>query len=379
MSSLKTTSAAQAATKAWALSANHSRGTSGGGASDLLPSGKHEEAQINEDNKEGQRRITAATAKDNEVKAKNAKSKRLHHPKNARVEYNVREMSPDAVTKYLDEYHEANLEALHEQVETRLRERGLESVERGGEGNCFFHSVAYAINSLRSTNIDHRDVRAAVVAYARHHPTAQQYIAWHEEGTFVKNVNELARDNVWIKSDAEIITVAALYGVGVQLITHKGDLHFDLPDTNVQDQITLAYYDQYHYRGTRTIEEPRGRSNSLASQSTNGNDGEVRNVGWKEPGNDDFSGDFGTRATSNPTGAAVGSKKRKIGGENNGTPSNKKMYCGDCNKYFYPRNKKAHFGGRDHTGITQNMTKAQKKIVIDGRVSIRTKARYVDI
>jgi hypothetical protein len=105
----------------------------------------------------------------------------------------------------------------------------------------------------------------------------------------------------------------------------------------------------------------------------------VRNVGWKEPGNDDFSGDFGTRATSNPTGAAVGSKKRKIGGENNGTPSNKKMYCGDCNKYFYPRNKKAHFGGRDHTGITQNMTKAQKKIVIDGRVSIRTKARYVDI
>jgi len=157
------------------------------------------------------------------------------------------------------------------------------------------------------------------------------------------------------------------------------DLHFDLPDTNVQDQITLAYYDQYHYRGTRTIEEPRGRSNSLASQSTNGNDGEVRNVGWKEPGNDDFSGDFGTRATSNPTGAAVGSKKRKIGGENNGTPSNKKMYCGDCNKYFYPRNKKAHFGGRDHTGITQNMTKAQKKIVIDGRVSIRTKARYVDI
>ena len=60
-------------------------------------------------------------------------------------------------------------------------------------------------------------------------------------------------------------------------------------------------------------------------------------------------------------GAAVGSKKRKIGGENNGTPSNKKMYCGDCNKYFYPRNKKAHFGGRDHTGITQNMTKAQKK------------------
>ena len=168
--------------------------------------------------------------------------------------------------------------ALEKQVETRLNEQGLKSVECGGGGNCFFHAVAYAINSVRPTNIDYRDVRDAVVAYARNHPDDPQYEAWHVEGTFVDNVNKLARDNVWIESDVEILTVVALYGVSIQLIKHDCDIHFNPPNTNVQDQITLAYYDQAHYRGTRTIEEPRDRSNSLASQSTNCNDREVRSV-----------------------------------------------------------------------------------------------------
>ena len=97
-------------------------------------------------------------------------------------------------------------------MHSRLYELGLQAIDVGGAGDCFFRSVSH---QLYGNNNLHMQVRSAGVQYMRDHP--EKFVESNTENSWLRYLNNMRFQGKW--ADTRIVqAVADALNVSIQII-----------------------------------------------------------------------------------------------------------------------------------------------------------------
>ena len=96
-------------------------------------------------------------------------------------------------------------------MQSRLGELGLQSIDVGGAGNCFFKSVSHLIQLYGNSN-HHMRIRTAGVQFMRDNP--ERFIESNTENSWLRYLNNMSIQGTWadaLQAVADALKVTLLY------------------------------------------------------------------------------------------------------------------------------------------------------------------------
>ena len=126
-------------------------------------------------------------------------------------------------------------------MQSRLGELGLQSIDVGGAGDCFFRSVSH---QLYGNSNHHMRIRTAGVQFMRDNP--ERFIESNTESSWLRYLNNMSIQGTW--ADALIIqTVADVLKVTIQIVESNQGFTplttvYPVQERNTSSTITIGHY-----------------------------------------------------------------------------------------------------------------------------------------
>ncbi|CAH3042032.1 unnamed protein product, partial [Porites evermanni] len=152
-------------------------------------------------------------------------------------------------------------------MQSRLGELGLQSIDVGGAGDCFFRSVSH-INYYKLVN-HHMHIRTAGVQFMRDNP--ERFIDSNIENSWLRYLNNMCIQGTW--ADALIIqAVADTLNVTIQIVESNQGFAplttvYPVQERNASSTITIGHIDECHYVSTTALQS--NASISMCNELTN--------------------------------------------------------------------------------------------------------------
>ena len=134
-------------------------------------------------------------------------------------------------------------------LQNRLHELGLEAVDCGGSGDCFFRSVSH---QMFGSAVNHFEVRLAGVQYVREHP--EQFIEFVQGQSWLDYLSRMCSQGTWC--DAAIVQgVADAYNSRINIVeTAPGFCERTVVEPHHSYEpcrsIFIGHVGEYHYVST---------------------------------------------------------------------------------------------------------------------------------
>ena len=151
-------------------------------------------------------------------------------------------------------------------MQSRLGELGLQSMDVGGAGNCFFRSVSH---QLYGSCNHHMRIRTAGVQFMSDNP--ERFIESNTENSLLRYLNNMCIQGTW--ADALIIqAVADALKVTIQIVeSNQGFTPLTTVNPvqvrNTSPKITIGHIDECHYVSTTALQ--LNASISMCNELTN--------------------------------------------------------------------------------------------------------------
>ena len=151
-------------------------------------------------------------------------------------------------------------------MQSRLGELGLQSIDVGGAGDCFFRSVSH---QLYGNSNHHMRIRTAEVQFMRDNP--EKFIESNPENSWLRHQNNMCIQGTW--ADALIIqAVADALNVTIQTVESNQGFAplttvYPVQERNTCSTITIGHIDECHYVSTTALQS--NASISMCNELTN--------------------------------------------------------------------------------------------------------------
>ena len=151
-------------------------------------------------------------------------------------------------------------------MQSRLGELGLQSIDVGGAGDCFFRSVSH---QLYGNGNHHMRIRTAGIQFMRENP--ERFIESNTENSWLRYLNNMCIQGTW--ADALIIqAVADALNVTIQIVeSNQGFAPLTtvcpVQGRNTSSTITIGHIDECHYVSTTALQS--NASISMYNELTN--------------------------------------------------------------------------------------------------------------
>ena len=137
-------------------------------------------------------------------------------------------------------------------MQSRLGELGLQSIDVGGAGDCFFRSVSH---QLYGNSNHHMHIRTAGVQFMRDNP--ERIIESNIENSWLRYLNNMCIQGTW--ADALIIqAVEDALNVTIQIVESNQGFAplitvYPVQERNASSTITIGHIDECHYVSTTAL------------------------------------------------------------------------------------------------------------------------------
>ena len=137
-------------------------------------------------------------------------------------------------------------------MQSRLGELGLQSIDVGGAGDCFFRSVSH---QLYGNSNHHMRIRTAEVQFMRDNP--ERFIESNPENSLLRYQN-MCIQGTW--ADALIIqAVADALNVTIKIVESNQGFAplttvYPVQERNTSSTITIGHIDECHYVSTTALQ-----------------------------------------------------------------------------------------------------------------------------
>ena len=151
-------------------------------------------------------------------------------------------------------------------MRSRLGELGLQSIDVGGAGDCFFRSVSH---QLYGNSNHHMRIRTAGVQFMR--DNTERFIESNNENLWLRYLNNMGIQGTW--ADALIIqAVAGTLEVTIQIVESNQGFAplttvYPVQERNTWSTITIGHIDECHYVSTTALQS--NVSISMCNELTN--------------------------------------------------------------------------------------------------------------
>ena len=138
-------------------------------------------------------------------------------------------------------------------MQSRLGELGLQSIDVGGAGDCFFRSVSH---QLYGNSNHHMHIRTAGVQFMRDNP--ERFIESNTENSLLRYLNNMCIQGTW----ADVLIIQAVSGalkVTIQIVESiQGFVPlttvYPVQERNTSSAITIGHIDECHYVPTTALQ-----------------------------------------------------------------------------------------------------------------------------
>ena len=139
-------------------------------------------------------------------------------------------------------------------MHSRLYELGLQAIDVGGAGDCFFRSVS---NQLYGNNNHHIQVRSAGVQYKRDPP--ERFVESNTENSWLRSLNNMCIRGTWAANALIVQAVADTLNVCIQIAESNPGFSPITTVNPVQERnslstITIGHIDECHYVSTTPLQ-----------------------------------------------------------------------------------------------------------------------------
>ena len=150
-------------------------------------------------------------------------------------------------------------------MQSRLGEHGLQSIDVGGAGDCFFRSVSH---QLYGNSNHHMRIPTAGVQFMRANP--ERFIESNTENSWLRYLNNMSIQGTW----AALINQAVADALEVTIQIVESNQGFaplttvnPVQERNTSYTITIGHIDECHYVSTAALQS--NASISMCNELTN--------------------------------------------------------------------------------------------------------------